>query len=184
MREFWRHLHWSLLWLYRGKWPQQDVDGRKITTPEAGTPLAGGYSACVWLIKGDLDYLAKTMHLESVTSHCCCLKCPANTSDMPWTDFHPVKASWLGSEYSDEAWLAQHPLALAIFTLPGVSISSIACDWMHSAHIGSYAYLYGSVLMHLTSAIACCRLYPGMTHLEAATAVWAEFWSRSIGAWV
>ena len=51
MQVAWRHLVWSLYWLYRGVWPTLDPSGNAyvsgIEAERAGRPLAGGgFSVC------------------------------------------------------------------------------------------------------------------------------------------
>ena len=60
--EIWRVLNWSLFWLGEGKWPPVDCYDKPWASGTSefdlgGTPLAGGYSAIILAIKGDLELL-------------------------------------------------------------------------------------------------------------------------------
>ena len=60
----WSLLVWPLKWLCIGAWPTEDVHGRPYQAGEpasekAGQPLAGGYYACLYVLRGDLDWYAK-----------------------------------------------------------------------------------------------------------------------------
>ena len=63
--------------LYRGRWPTHTVDGDVIGDERAGSCLASGYVATLWLPTGDLDYVKKTLGLEHSGSLTPCAKCRA-----------------------------------------------------------------------------------------------------------
>eukprot|EP00959_Pyramimonas_sp_CCMP1952_P072817 1521835-Pyramimonas_sp.AAC.1 len=54
---FWKKMIKSFLALFDGVWPSG--------SPKAGQPLAGGYRACLWMLKGDLKYWADDLGLPS-----------------------------------------------------------------------------------------------------------------------
>ena len=58
------------------------------------TPLAGGYFACIWILKGDLDYIASDIALNHYASNNPCALCQANTTDKAWTDTRMVGNLW------------------------------------------------------------------------------------------
>ena len=167
MAVFWRHLRWSLWWLWRGLWPTEDANGIEIRSEKAGTPLAGGWYATVWLVKGDLEYFAHALKLESISGRNPCIKCRCNISDTPWTDFHPVNASWLTKIWQAREWRVAHPDIPCILSLPGISIDAISPDWMHTKHLGTDAYLYASVLMLLVHRISPLRRDQAMEDIWA-----------------
>ena len=79
----WRKIMWSLHWAFEGKWPTHDEDGKKYKrgTPEgdkAGTTLAGGYFLTLYLLKQDLDHLARDYLLADYRSGQPCELCPCN----------------------------------------------------------------------------------------------------------
>ena len=69
MLRFWKLLVWSFTALYEGVWPTVDMDGVAINSTEAGKPLAGGYRAILFLLKGDLEYLANARGNQTHPSH-------------------------------------------------------------------------------------------------------------------
>eukprot|EP00959_Pyramimonas_sp_CCMP1952_P229116 4790858-Pyramimonas_sp.AAC.1 len=74
-REFWKRLLESFLALFDGVWPQG--------SSKQGEPLAGGYRACLWMLKGDLKYWNEDLDLPSHSADVPCALCPANSSTLP-----------------------------------------------------------------------------------------------------
>ena len=64
-------LCWSLYWLWLGVHPDVDWDGNAYDDPNSREfkkklqPLAGGFYALLWVIRGDLDYYAKWLGLPA-----------------------------------------------------------------------------------------------------------------------
>jgi hypothetical protein len=146
-KRVWKRLKWSFTALYYGTWPQKDDLGRHLGT---GTrTLAGGYRAIHYLLNGDLDYLAKSLKLPYCFGTEMCCWCPANLTNIPWWDLKP------GAEWSKQLYTAFTVLAgvCAIFEVPGVSLMTVAPDWMHNKHLGTDQYFYGSVLWLLVYVI-------------------------------
>ena len=143
MTVFWRHFCWSMNILFAGVWPPADADNvpYAIGTPDhekIGKPIAGGWCGA---------YLS----LEHTGSKTPCFLCKANTDEFPWTDCRQGTAKWLTTLWSNRRWQEARPNRHVIFrAIPGVSLSSILPDLMHSKHLGSDAYFYGSVLKMLT----------------------------------
>ena len=69
MLRFWKLLVWSLTALYEGVWPTVDMEGVAINSIEVGKPLAGGYRAILFLLKGDLEYLSNARGNQTHPSH-------------------------------------------------------------------------------------------------------------------
>ncbi len=152
--KLWLHICWSFTWLMRGVWPDADAYGTKYTPglPEYTrrlTPLADGWTAALWLLKGDLEYFANTLGLEHFSSHTPCFLCRANTSDVPWTDIR-CGAQWQATVWTPETWRHHNRNTHPIFGVPGVSITSVSPDMLHSKHLGTDTYFYASVLTLLT----------------------------------
>ena len=155
---FSRQLKWSLYWLFIGKHPNRDEHDVHYTpeSPEgrlAGTSLAGGYYGVLWLIRGDLDHMAKAFGFPYATAASPCGCCQANSTDKPWTDGRLETAAWATSIWTHDSWKAAHPNPHPIFTLPGVGIKAFVPDVMHVLHLGTYQYFFGSVLHYLTTMI-------------------------------
>eukprot|EP00969_Alexandrium_andersonii_P021652 947759-Alexandrium_andersonii.AAC.1 len=60
LHHVWPLLVRSLKWPCIGKWPSEDANGRPRQPGEpgynvAGRELAGGFYACVYVLRGDLD---------------------------------------------------------------------------------------------------------------------------------
>ena len=158
MPRFWKHVRWSLWRLYQGTWPDADVDGRPFQPGTASharqlTPLAGGFRAALWVIKGDLDWIASDLGLPWHNSSQPCALCLANDRDTPWTDCRQNIHAWADTMWDNASWAEAHPHPHALFTLPGVGILAWVPDTLHTKHLGTDAYLYGSVLDYLVSYV-------------------------------
>jgi hypothetical protein len=147
---FSKMLYWSLYWLYEGVWPLRDVNGNKLGG-KAGRPLADGYFAVLWGIRGDLDHMAKCFGFPYHNNLQPCACCQANNSTLPWTDFHPERASWIPTVWNNKDWWASHAARHPLFRLPGVGILAFIPDVMHCMHLGIFQYTYGSVLEFMTT---------------------------------
>ena len=149
-----RIMCWSLYWLYEGKWPDRDPWDRvyrpgSAEGQKAPSPLADGHFACIWVIKGDLEWFGKTLKLPWFSSAKPCCFCPAEStagSTLCWSDFRKTKQTWLGAAWTPDDWRVAFPNLHRLFGLPGVSILTVAPDWMHGKHLGTDQYVYGSIL--------------------------------------
>jgi hypothetical protein len=164
MKRVWKILCWSFEVLATGKWPAVDAFGKPypantVAGRRAGSDLAGGYKARVWCLKGDLDYLAKQLHLRHFSSaHPCCL-CPANSSPgdpLCWSEFRTGRAQWQSELWTNSEWAEANQSPHQLLQLSGVGIQSVFFDWMHVKHLGCDKYTYASVL-HLL----CYSIMPG-----------------------
>jgi hypothetical protein len=115
-----------------------------------GDMLAGGWRGVVWVLRGDLEYFANTLHLDHFGSLSPCFLCKANCddNDAPWSDCRP-EAAWRSRLWTKDDWYAAKQRHI-VFDLPGVSILNVMPDIMHTKHLGCDQYLYGSVLYLLT----------------------------------
>ena len=103
---FWRALCKSLWSLWTGLWPDEDMQGNPH--PLAGTPLAGGYWATIYVVKGDLDFMANHFNIShSGSTHPCglcgCTNLGAGQDRAPWTDCN-YPPTWLETCWTDEAY--------------------------------------------------------------------------------
>jgi hypothetical protein len=172
MSGFWKALTWSFFWLWRGVFPDRDASGnvyarRSEEGRKAGTPLAGGYYAVLWVIRGDLDWFFKSLHLNHFNSLKPCCLCKADTKGTPWTDFRKQSAKWLKTIWKAAPWSAAEDRHV-LFSLPGVSILTVAPDLLHVKHLGSDTYFYASVL-----EVLVCKTLPG-TPEQNLDKVWDE----------
>ncbi len=152
---FTNKLAWSFYWLFVGKWPTRDENGNQydpesVLGQKGGTPLAGGFYAVLWLLKGDLEYMSKAWGFANPGAAERCSCCQANITDVPWTDGRP-DAVWRSTVWTLGTWLARFPDRPVLFKqVPGLSILSFIPDIMHTMHLGTYKYFLGSVLELLT----------------------------------
>ena len=149
-----KKLAWSLYWLFVGTWPLRDEDGDEFVEgtldwQRRGRPLAGGFYATVWLIKADLEHMAKVWGFPYATSRSPCGLCRVNCEERPWAD--PSRdAAWTTTVWSAAEWVASHPDRNPLWKLPGVNIKMYVPDALHVLHLGAYMYFYGSILEYMT----------------------------------
>lgn len=117
--------------------------------------LANGYFGMLFALVGDLDYFAKYLGMPrwSLSSGPCALCRCARDGANSWLDCR-LQAGWIGTTWTARSWL-QWPAKsqCKIFMAPGVSICTLALDWMHCKYLGSDMYLYGSILYLLVFQI-------------------------------
>ena len=83
-REYWNFVVWSFAALLLGEFPATDwLGGDWAENTDAdlrsGAMIAGGLFAVIWNIKGDMDWLANTLHLAHASGRMMCPWCSANT---------------------------------------------------------------------------------------------------------
>lgn len=144
--DFFRRLRWSLNCLAEGTWPRSDHRG--VDFPEgsvdrrrAGRPLASGFYAVILCVKGDLDFVSKSLKGPNASSAAPCALCECDMSDRPFWDLSP-EAAWRRTTRD-----LQSPCPLFASDL---TLQHLVPDWMHSKHLGTDAYAAGSVLAILT----------------------------------
>ena len=152
-----RIMRWSFECLYEGKWPELDWFGQKIRKGsrwgiKAGQWLADGLIACLFYLKGDLEFFASSYGLQYWGAKNPCSLCKCNLRNIPWTDLSR-KAAWLKLIWEITEWLAAHPNHCEIFDIKGVSIWSVIPDYMHCMHLGVHMYFLASVLVLLVDHI-------------------------------
>jgi hypothetical protein len=167
---FFAILLWSLQALENGKWPEVDHLGNPI--PGGGGDLANGYYAVLFLLKGDLAYVAHRLKLapwntdERCFRYVClsnnkthqpkqlqafsrCALCRANTSGVGWTSIGPG-APWMPTIWNPTTWRLAFTGCMLLLRMPGLTGVSFYPDWMHCKHIGTDMYFLGSILTYLT----------------------------------
>ncbi len=106
MDEYFTILSWSFQALQKGKWPESNHLGQKYNpnTHEgklAGSLLADGYSAIVWSLVGDLEYMnsvLKLPHYSNKTNPCALCRCSGGSDDNSWKDCR-LSANWLSLQW-------------------------------------------------------------------------------------
>ena len=183
-QEIWRVLCWSIHWLGQGVWPPVDMFGERWPAGSAdrargGKALAGGFRACLYALKGDLDYYAKTLKLRHYNANAMCDLCPAHRDVHDPANLYNnfvVGAAWKRSLYTEDEWRALYRGRFLhyVFTLQGVSQHCLEPDELHVLHLGCSQYTCGSVLYLL-----CMECLPNdaEANLEAVWAVIKEYYS-------
>lgn len=127
--------------------------------------LADGFYAVLWCIKADLDFMWSFYGWPRGNSATPCALCPCTlrADDCPWSDFRSPGSEWMTRIYGGDQWLGLNPpdQRQPLLTLPGVTILSMAVDWMHCKYLGTDQYFLGSVLFlmvyHLLPGRHMCR---------------------------
>jgi hypothetical protein len=155
---FFRRLRWSLHWLQKGKWPTHDEFGTKyvLGTPEgdlAGTWLAAGYYAIMFVLRHDLDHGRVALQFPNANSDTPCGCCSANATTMPWQDFgaRDLEPAWFLTMWitlGPEAWMSAHADKPALFYVAGLTGLLYIPDWMHCKNIGTDCEFFGSLLTY------------------------------------
>ena len=104
-KAFWVRMCRSLVALWEGVWPQQDMEGQP--EPRAGQPLADGLFAVVYVNRGDLEWLSGHFSLQHTSSRMPCSLCNCSNfgegmDEAPWTDCNDPP-SWLPTTLTDQA---------------------------------------------------------------------------------
>ena len=152
----WKHLVYSLYWLYRGQWPDRDVNGILYTEgpdfDRALTPLAGGYFGVLWNLRGDIDWVHWIFHLAESAAGLPCSCCGGGASPTPWTACTFPGSAWIGTVWDRQSHRLHFGDALhRLFrVLPGFCISHYIPDILHCKWLGADQYFLGSALAMLT----------------------------------
>ena len=117
MGEAWKIITWSLWFAYLGIWPTCDWDGqpwgddRVSEKAVAGTWLAQGNFIVPWLLKGDLDYFAKNLHLRNYNANKPCDFCGCDKSKLFewWPSNFTARAAWKRNLFDKAQWQALYP---------------------------------------------------------------------------
>ena len=102
---FWKRLTKSFVALFEGVWPQVGMNG--APDPKGGQPLAGGFCAILYVVRGDLEWMSKHFGLNHPSSRhpcslCGCSNIGEEDEPYPWTDINDPP-SWLPTCRTDQA---------------------------------------------------------------------------------
>ena len=92
---------------------------------KAGSLLADGWRAALWLVKADQDMKREALALPNIGSAEPCCNCNANQSTVPWYDFRP-EALWMSQCHTVTSWATSKYNTARLYKLKGVSCHSIA----------------------------------------------------------
>jgi hypothetical protein len=171
----WAVVVWSLWFLYLGIHPTCDF--RNSAWPAhsaefllAGQPLASEFFGVIWLLKSDLDYVAKCLFMRHYNANVPCDFCPCdkNADSGLWpTNFGPASL-WMDLLFTTEQWHALGRERLhSLFSISFLSAFNVEPDELHVIHLGTSQYFFGSVLWLLVFDINS-RLPPA----DAMARVW------------
>lgn len=150
--QVWRFIQWDLNALWSGLHPATDMHGNQWPqgsqdAAHAGQPLADGYCALVWILKGDLEYFANVLGLEHWSSNSPCMACKVDRAANPWTDHRLL--GLLRLQWTPRDWLECHRHKHALWTWGHLGVWSLAFDVMHIISLGVAQHIAGNVLFEL-----------------------------------
>ena len=153
----WKYIQWDLEVCFSGVHPSTDALGNPWALGSAerilqGTPLAEGYFAVPWIVKGDLEYYANVLGLEHwARGDRPCMACKVDRGPCPWTDHKLVGDPRL--QWTELEWRAAHPNVHRIFSIMGMSLWSLQYDIMHCVSLGVAQHIAGNVLYEMIYVI-------------------------------
>ena len=171
--QIWKVITWDMRALATGLHPDRDWN-EQLWPPGsqealmAGKQLAQGFCAIPWLLRGDIDHNQKTLGLESPCGNNMCQWCPANRTNLQWTDCRAT-APWKAlcfSELPRRLWNATHSSRHPVFNTLHVSRCALSVDVQHVLALGTAQEATGSALWLLVF-----RLLPGSAKRNLAV-VW------------
>ena len=114
-----------------------------------GLPLAGGWSAILFTLQGDMDYFASVLKLPKwQTKKKCCVLCQADAEGHnSWKNFD-TSAPWVSTCWTPQTWHlfpGKSPCKL-LSGIPGASAVMCSLDFMHNKYLGVDIYIFGSCL--------------------------------------
>lgn len=115
-----------------------------------GEQLGNGFRMVLWSVQGDCENLANELHLPHYAASSLCAFCPANRSDIPFTDFRPNAAckqkAFGQAALAAQDWVKLCPLLKAPSTCP----KTINFDIMHLAECnGVVSHCLGNTFFEL-----------------------------------
>ena len=126
------------------RYPADSVQGQK-----AGKALANGYCGALTSLQGDMEFFAASLGLPRWSSNSfCCPLCPVKgQAPGSWRSFK-LTAPWVEQCWTPQSWRSwdwEGKSTCPLFSVPGVSICSVAIDYMHCKYLGSDQTQYGGV---------------------------------------
>lgn len=152
-RKVWEFILWDLDVLWSGVHPDKDWLGNSWPKDSeehklARTPLANGYTAVPWILKGDLEYFANVLGLEHwSTGNAPCMACKVDRDQNPWTNHQAVGC--LALQWTPGEWTQAHQHLHPLWRWGGLGHWSLAFDTMHVVSLGVAQHIGGNVLYEL-----------------------------------
>ena len=147
-------LKWSFTALYHGTHPRQDWMKKKFADSYRRS-VAGNYldpvhkrRCIIWTAPADNEHNSLSYKLPHHGSNEPCMDCPANFTDLPWTDLGE-RALWRTCCYTaeDKFHLGYDHWLLSV---PGFTPSTFGFDAMHCGELGPSGTAVANVFFDLT----------------------------------
>jgi hypothetical protein len=168
----WKVLVWNLTAAFHGVHPRKDHNDNpwpkgSLRAKNAGTPLYKGYGLWVFGINPDLEYLQNKLGIPCYSFDKCCWMCPANKSDIPFTDPSP-NSLWRKGKYTPEYNRKNPATKHQIMDVPGVVNETFCIETLHTNELG--------VVLHYIANVFFDQVYEkvvaGTTVAERVSNLW------------
>jgi hypothetical protein len=150
MYAIWQVLVWNLKAAFKGVHPAKQHTGESwpansYRAKVAGQQLFQGYKLWLFGINPDLEYLQNIFGLKCHSFDQCCWMCPANKSNIPFTDARPL-ALWRQKMYSPQDNRRKPATEHLIMQVPGVVNETFCIETLHTNELGVTSHYIGNVL--------------------------------------
>lgn len=148
----WNILVWSLSYMFFGKHPEQDHQGREwhpkmsARAQKAGSLLnSHGLCGMVFAISADGEFFQNEFRLPGSSHANCCWSCAANKSDCPHNDYRP------GAEWRKTLRKLQNdsPTDHQVMAVPGINGCSFHYDSLHVLELGVASHIVANIMFDL-----------------------------------
>ena len=149
MTAIWEVLVWNLNFAFQGIHPATDHKGNPWPRGSPRAKLAGkrlyeSYGLWIFGINPDLEYMQNQFKLKCHSFANCCWICPANKSDVPYTDSSPF-AKWRRLVYTVMQNRENPATSHQVMNIRGVVNETFCFETLHTNELGVTVNYIGNV---------------------------------------
>jgi hypothetical protein len=149
MFNIWKVLVWNMKAAFEGVHPKKDHNGNpwpagSLREKKAGTQLYKGYALWLFGINPDMEYMQNEFGLNGASHDNCCWMCPANKTDIPFTDPGPL-ARWRKLKYTPRQNRTSAATRHQIMDIPGVVNETFCIETLHTNELGVVIHYIANV---------------------------------------
>ena len=167
-------LAWSFRILAHGTFPAKDHQGLDFTHPWRKKHANNALKIFGLLseISGDWEMYKNVFNLKGWNDPNCCFRCFASRQDILQCDSN---ATWRQQRKTTfqhfEQCCSNNVPVSALFSCPGVSLSSFQIDWLHAVDLGICCDFLGNLMYHVLDK------YPGTSQQQRCSAMFRHMQS-------
>ena len=167
-------LAWSFRILAHGTFPAKDHEGLDFTHPWRKKHATNALKIFGLLseIRGDWEMYKNVFNLKGWNDPNCCFRCFASKQDILQCDSN---ATWRQQRKTTfqhfEQCCSNNVPVSALFSCPGVSLSSFQIDWLHAVDLGVCCDFLGNLMYHVLDK------YPGTSQQQRCSAMFRHMQS-------